>query len=297
MSDQYLSSHSNSTNVLLKVLNRILGWLWFVAPTFTSNLILKLFFRPRSPKQRKEEKACWERGIPFSFKIQDRTLEGRYWGDGPGVLFVHGWNGRGSQFHRFVEATIASGHRAIAFDGPAHGESEGNYTTYFEFTDAVRALLCGGADMPIVKIVAHSFGAGAAINALHKENLELDVVLVAPALAFEEFLHESFQKLGFPFPLFRKLVISLEKRYGYNLHHDNPHRLLKQLQIPLLIIHDKGDKIVPYSITAQTVKNRQNIILQSTEGLGHTKILQEQKAIDSVLAHLFTEYPMVAISH
>jgi len=294
MSHQYLTDNKKSTNVLIRSMNSLFWALWQVTPTYASKLILRLLFRPKSIRQRPDERANWEKGTAFQIKIHNRTIHGRYWGDGPGVLFVHGWNGRGSQFHRFVESTVSSGHRAIAFDGPAHGESQGSYTTYFEFTDVVRAFLRRDAGMPAEKGIAHSFGAGAVINAVHKEELTPDIVLIAPALALEEFLHDSFQKLGFPFRLFQKLIQSLEKLYGYNLRRDNPHRLLQHVKIPLLVIHDKADKTIPYSATIGSVKNRPNILLHSTEGLGHTKILRESVAIDAAMNHLFSESNLVS---
>jgi len=294
MPHQYLSPNNFSTNVLLRGVSILFWGLWKLAPTYASNLILQLIFRPRSMRQRSSEKASWDSGTPFQIELHGRILQARYWGDGPGVLFVHGWNGRGSQFHKFVESVTASGHRAIAFDGPGHGESEGKYTTYFEFTDVVRYFLRGDTGMSVDKVVAHSFGAGAVINAIHKEKLTPDVVLIAPALELEEFLHESFQKLGFPFRLFKNLIESLEQRYGYNLRRDNPHRLLKKLRQPLLVIQDKKDKIIAHSAVTKMIAKRPNILLQSTEGLGHTKILQEPEAINHVLDHLFREDKLVS---
>jgi pimeloyl-ACP methyl ester carboxylesterase len=207
---------------------------------------------------------------------------------------MHGWNGRGSQFHRFVNPVVERGYRAILIDGPAHGESDGSYTTYFEFTDLVRHLLRGGAGMRVEKVIAHSFGAAAVINALHKEQLSADVALVAPALAFEEFLHESFQKAGFPFLLYRNLIGWLERHYGYNLHRDNPRRLLRKLSSDILLIHDRGDKIVPFDITEQSARDRPQLQLQATEGYGHTRILQEQDVIDVVMDYLFDQEQRVA---
>ncbi len=255
---------------------------------------MRLFFRPRKLRQRADEKVCWESGTRFQFQLHGRTIQGRHWGDGPGVLFVHGWDGRGSQFHKFVDSTIASGHRAIAFDGPAHGESDGSYTTYFEFTDVVRHILRGDSGMRVDKVVAHSFGAGAVINAMDKEKLAPDVVLIAPALTLEEFLQDSFQKLGFSAKLYRNLIEWLELHYHYNLRRDNPHRLLGTLSHLLLAIHDKKDKVVPHAITARMAEGYPNILLCSTDGLGHTKMLQEVETIDTVVDYLFGERALVS---
>lgn len=291
MSNQYFASNKNSTNVLFRAAAFILLGLWQIAPAATGRLIMRLFFRPRSLRQRPKEKAVWESGTPFTLQLHGRTLHGRYWGDGPGVLFVHGWNGRGSQCHKLVKPIVAAGYRAIAFDGPAHGDSDGRYTTYFEFSDVVRAFLRGEANMSVDKIIAHSFGSGAVINALHKEKRSLDVVLIAPALMLEEYLHQSFQQYGMPFRLFDNLIKWLEQDYGYLLGRDNPHRLLDKVRVPLLLIHDQGDKIIPHAVSKQFVEQQPHIVLQTTQGLGHTKILQSSEAIDLIMAHLTKAEP------
>jgi pimeloyl-ACP methyl ester carboxylesterase len=200
---------------------------------------------------------------------------------------LHGWNGHGSQFHRFVDPVVERGYRAILIDGPAHGESDGSYTTYFEFTDMVRHLLRGDAGMRVAKVIAHSFGAGAVINALHKEKYTLDVALIAPALALEEFVQESFQNVGIPYPLYRNIIGWLERNHGYDLQRDNPGRLLRKLTSSILLLHDRSDKIVPFSITEQSVHDRPHLLLQATQGYGHTRILQEKGAVDKVVDYLF----------
>jgi pimeloyl-ACP methyl ester carboxylesterase len=287
MIDQYMTSKANSTNVLLKMVGYGFWGLWLAAPTATSKLVLRLFFRTKSVQQKREQYVSWQSGTPFELKLHGRTLRGRYWGDGPGVLMVHGWNGHGSQFHRFITPVVERGYRAILIDGPAHGESDGSYTTYFEFTDMVRHLLRGEAGMRVEKVIAHSFGAGAVINALHKEQLSPGVALIAPAFTVEEYVQQSFQSAGFPFPLYRNLIGWLERQYGYNLGRDNPRQLLSKLSLAILLVHDRDDRVVPYDITEQFARDQSHLLLQSTEGYGHTRILQEQGAIDTVIVHLF----------
>jgi alpha-beta hydrolase superfamily lysophospholipase len=92
------------------------------------------------------------------------------------------WSGRGIQFHRFIEPLVKAGYTAIAFDGPAHGSSDGRNTSYFEFTDVVRAFFDPELGLHIRGVVAHSFGAAAAINGLARQTDSPETVLIAPAL-------------------------------------------------------------------------------------------------------------------
>jgi hypothetical protein len=61
-----------------------------------------------------------------------RTLPSRHgdlaawaWGplEGPRVLLVHGWEGRGAQLGPLVEPLTAAGFRVFVFDAPGHGDS------------------------------------------------------------------------------------------------------------------------------------------------------------------------------
>src|SRR3954471_12912224 len=51
------------------------------------------------------------------------TVAAWKWGQGPTVLLVHGWEGRGSQLGSFVEPLVAAGLSVVAFDAPGHGDS------------------------------------------------------------------------------------------------------------------------------------------------------------------------------
>src|SRR5262245_31035534 len=82
------------------------------------------------------------------------------WGEGPSVLLVHGWGGRGAQLAAFVPPLVAAGHTVVAFDGPAHGDSSGRRATLLDFRDAVHAV--ASAASPVAGLVAHSLGATAA---------------------------------------------------------------------------------------------------------------------------------------
>ncbi len=291
MLDHYINTGKNSTGVLKKAVGYLLLFLFRLAPGRVGPWLLRQFFQPGIALQSEEEKAVWAAGNGFEFEAHGRSIQGRYWGDGPGVLMVHGWDGRGSQFHRLVAPIVAAGYRAIAFDAPAHGDSDGCETSYFEYTDAVRFLLRGDAGMPVQKIVAHSFGASASINAIDKEERSPDLLLIAPALHLEEFLHQSFQHHGIPFALFREIIGHLEAAYGYDFHRDNPKRLLRRLAMPLVILHDQLDRTVPIEHSRAEADRNPRISLQETRNLGHTRILKSDAAVAAVETCLLEPLP------
>ena len=54
--------------------------------------------------------------------------------DGHKVLFVHGWNGRSSQFYRIIELLHNNGYDITAIDLPGHGRSTKSATNPVSYT-------------------------------------------------------------------------------------------------------------------------------------------------------------------
>ena len=83
----------------------------------------------------------------------DRQVKVWKTGDGPAILFAHGWNGRGAQFCHFFQPFIDAGYSVIYYDAPAHGESDGDMTNYLEMTACLDLILKADFGTPIVGIV------------------------------------------------------------------------------------------------------------------------------------------------
>lgn len=291
MSEYYLKVHTSSTNVRIytvkqRVISVLLRFFWRLVPELANRCILRLFFAPVRYRQSAEEKACLERGEPFQVRVHDKTIQAWKWGQGPGVLLVHGWNGRGAQFHGFIAPLVTAGYTAIAFDGPAHGNSSGRITSYFEFTDVVRTLLSQKCALNIKGIIAHSFGAAAAINSLDKDRPAITAICIAPVLRLREFIINTFQRFGIPQEIYNGLIGNFEERFGYDLAHDNPVILLGRLSAPLLIVHDTDDRAVPFRDSQDISQKHKHIALHATQGLGHLRVLSDRAVINTSLHYL-----------
>lgn len=291
MSEYYFYARDKSTNVRVlsagrKATHHALQFLWRWAPRFTQWMALRLFFSPGVYPVSAEEKECLGQGQPFKIRVHDKTISAWRWGHGPAVLLVHGWSGRGIQFHRFVVPLVKAGYTAIAIDMPAHGESTGRITSYFEFTDAIRAFLSKDQALGVQGIIAHSLGACATINALAKEKIAINTVCIAPVLRLRELLLNTFVRFGIPHVIFTALISEFEKRFGYNLEADNPLGLLPYLRGPVLMVHDENDRTVAFGDTADQAQNHARITLFATQGLGHRRLLTDDTVVRACLDHM-----------
>lgn len=291
MKEVYFNTHKISTNVRTgwirqSVTHALFKFAWRWIPGLTRWLALRLFFAPSGYPTSSVEKACLKQGRPFQIQVNDKTIQGWKWGNGPAVLLVHGWNGRGIQFHGFIPPLVQAGYTAISIDGPAHGASTGRITSYFEFTDTVRSLLSENRNLGITGIIAHSFGAAAVINAMAKEGLALNMVWIAPVLRLRELLFNTLDQYGIPRSIYTSLIGEFETRFGYHLKSDNPCRLVAGLSGSAMIVHDVKDRTAPFEASDEQARKHDNISLHATNGLGHRKIMTDAKVIHRCVAFL-----------
>jgi len=290
MTKKFTNMQTHSTNVrLYRVRQRIkriaLYFFWNYTPTISKIITKRAFFTPAKYRINSAERSYLEHATAFEISVHDKTIQCWKWGRGPGILLVHGWSGRGIQLHGFIEPLIRAGYAVFTFDGPGHGESQGKTSSYFELTDAVRAFISSSNGNNIKGVIAYSLGGSAVINGLAKENHSLEAVLIAPALKLKDVLHNTFTHHGVPQPIYQNLISKLEHKFGYNMHRDDPHKLVKEITPKILIVHDRNDLVIPYIDSKEVAEQIENVVLHTTRGLGHKRILNDSSVIDLTVKH------------
>lgn len=287
-------AYRHSTNVRSNkgrewAIRQVFKALSFSTPRLTERIVEKLFFTPGSYVPSADERRWLEQGEPFQARVHDRRICGWRWGAGPGVLLIHGWSGRGIQLHRYIEPLIRTGRSAVAIDGPAHGESEGRSTSYFEFTDVIRALIAPARGLRIQGIVAHSFGAAAVVNALAHQKAALKTVLLAPALQLRKTFFDNLERHGIAPRVYERVIAAYEARFGYNLERDDPHRRLGDLRSPVLVIHDRDDPVIAYADSEALCGRFGQVTLKTTSGLGHRRMMADPDVVEAGVSHLLQD--------
>ena len=290
MTIHYRNTKKRSTNVRDIHFRRwaargALKMYWNIAPAKAEGFVKNNFFKPAEYRTTDEENRLLGIGSKFQINVHEKTIQGWKWGEGPAILLVHGWNGRGIQFFKFFELIRQAGFAIITFDAPAHGESSGTTSSYFEWTDTVREFLNPQNGFDIRGIIGHSLGGSAVINALSKENAAVPCALIAPALKLTDIMLNTFRMYGIPAVIYAKVIEDYEHRFGYTLEGDNPADLIPGINTDLLIVHDRLDETVPFSDSQECAGVLPRVRLHSTSGLGHKRILKDRKMIE-----LITEY-------
>lgn len=255
-------------------------------PEKTKSKIRQLFFTPTRKRPSHEEQKIIDAAKNFQIKVHGKTVQGWQWGEGPKILAVHGWNGSGTNLYPFIQPLLEKGFAVVTFDAPAHGQSDGVMTNYFEITDTVRAMVRHIGRSNLAGIVAHSIGGSAVINCLAKENLHTKTALIAPALKLRELLYNTFEKNGVPRHLYISIIAELESEFGYSIEDDNPYRLLENLDSEVMIFHDHGDRLVPFADASALAGKNNKVNFHPTNGLGHKRILRDKNTVETVSQYL-----------
>jgi pimeloyl-ACP methyl ester carboxylesterase len=270
---------------LLLAVRTGLDALSWVAPPLAGRVALRLFATPqRYPAPRREQTVLAE-AAAFTVPVAGRNLAAWSWGTGPAVLLVHGWSGRGAQLGALVDPLVAAGRRVVTFDLPAHGQSAGERSSLFDAAAAIRAVAQRVG--PLAGLIAHSFGAAATSLALH-DGLEVErAVYIAPTGHLEQGLASFRSRLGVGRRAEAALHGELSRRFGAHLFRDLAIESLgPTLTVPLLVIHDRDDREVPFSEGTAIAGAWPGARLTATRGLGHNRILWNPGVVEETVRFL-----------
>jgi len=193
-------------------------------------------------------------------------------GDAPAVLLTHGWGGVGAQLGAFVAPLLAQGFRAVWFDHPGHGDSDGRRVA---LPDLVRALAAVEATCgPFHAAVGHSLGAAALALALRGDMRLQRVVLVGAPASITEYMHGFARRLGLTAAVRESLRRRIEERHGRRFADIDRIEDLRRVALPALIIHDAGDRHVPFAHARRLASCLPDAQLTRTHGLGHFRLLR-----------------------
>ncbi len=200
-------------------------------------------------------------------------------GSGPVWVLTHGWSGSSSQFYPLMEHIANQGFTALAYDHPAHGQSEGVYGHIPAFVLGLEAVLDSLED--VAGIVGHSMGTVSAIECRHQKLVDKPMMLIAPVLDYLNNLFGSVERSGYSMRLFNAVVDKVQTQYRYPLQSIDPIGKLKLRTAETIIVHDEGDKFTPFSISEKVAQETDNVSIVATQGQGHGRVMKCQQVMDS----------------
>jgi pimeloyl-ACP methyl ester carboxylesterase len=257
----------------LRVLSR-------TSPSAAGRVAADLFMRPRRFRTPERERELLADATPFEVRLgASTTIRAWSWGEGPLVLLVHGWEGRGSQLAAFVQPLVAGGHRVVAFDAPGHGASDGSRSSLPHFTWALRGVL--DATAAPHAIIAHSLGCAGTTLAL-RDGLHVNrLVFLAPPLEPVDYTARFGEILALEPPIIDRMRARIEERFLRKWSDYSLAETAKEMTTPLLIVHDREDQDTFWREGAALAEAWPGARMITTEGLGHRRILREPTIVQA----------------
>lgn len=258
-----------------------------IEPSLAAFVGERLFLTPPRRKAPCSEREALAAGEAFVVQAGRERLRAWRFGAGPTVLLVHGWGGRGGQLTAFIPSLVAAGCTVVTFDAPAHGASTGRLASGVSFAEAVSAV---AARVEARAAIGHSMGAAGLGWAL-ADGLHLDTaVMLAPPRGAAAFFHRFCDALVLQEPVRDALRGRIRRRYGIAPEDFDLLRRVAGASMPLLVIHDRDDREVPWKDGEAIARAWPNAALVRTERLGHRSILRDAsvaaQAVAFVLRHL-----------
>lgn len=224
------------------------------------------------------------------FHLNGKKMNGYRWNHPQPhkALILHGFGSAAHKFEDYALLLIEKGFEVLAFDAPAHGDSEGNTTNAIEYSEMIKEVMDKFG--PIEGFIAHSFGGISLSLALEqvKHDANTRVVFIAPATETTSAVDGAFKMLKLNH---EKVRMEFEKIiFEYSGKHTewfSIRRVMFNIKASVLWIHDEEDDITPW-IDAEKVKedNHPNIKFVITKGLGHRKIYHDDGIKNTVIKFL-----------
>jgi len=250
--------------------------------------VYQAFFSPSRYEVKATDREVMEWGNNYRIPFEGGELAVTTWGSsGPPVLLMHGWGGARAQMTGFVDPLLFAGFRVVAYDQPAHGESDGQTTNLLEIAPSMD--LIEQQEGPFHAIIAHSFGTLITSYALVNRNFPTPARLVYFG-AFNQLLDSlpRFQvQAGLSDELMDGFRGLLDENFGRGVLEAITNELLTpQINIPALMFHDTADNVTPVEDSRAIARVWKHAKFIETEGLGHRGALQSKSIQEQVVQFL-----------
>jgi len=250
-------------------------------------LAFELFCTPMR-RAKKKKPHIFNRGEKVQLKIDGLTIMGHRWNalQEKKCLIVHGFESTSYNFDRYISQLIKKGYEVLAFDGPAHGKSEGKQITLPLYVATIKKIYEKFG--PVQAYLAHSFGGLALTHFLETVSTQnAKVVLIAPATETTTAIDSFFKFLHLDDTIRKNFDELIYKKGGKHAGEYSIRRAMHHINASILWIHDEEDEMTPLSDAIKIRDdNHRNIEFMITKGFGHRRIYRENQVMKKILEFL-----------
>jgi pimeloyl-ACP methyl ester carboxylesterase len=214
----------------------------------------------------------------------------------PTLIFAHGWQSHASDMLAYAKPIVAAGYHVIVFDTLGHGESDRTeFASARHFTEDMLAVWRWAATRPEttpgIALGGHSLGGTAAILAACEAESEplspRAIVTVGSPSDPIQGTEEWLTKKGYPGPLMMRAVFPFWKPIiGWERDRLRPLARMKNLAVPLLVVHGAGDRQVGAHHARRLARALPGARLELIEGADHWTVPSDPRFASLVTGFL-----------
>ncbi len=269
---------------LLETYRTYFKFLFAFAPDYASEKAFELFSTPRMKKLKPHEAQVLTRAQSGAVFVDNYFVKTYKWkGGSKKALLVHGWEGNAGSLGNFVKPLTVAGYTVISFDGPGHFNSTVKQTNLIHFSRVIAEIV---RREHVEVILAHSFGGASSVVSLsNNDDLQTvnKLVLLGSPNRLINVIEQYTSLMKFSKANHRHFVNYMSRRFNRDIETVSVETYLQKLNAQKLIVHDRFDRIVPYSAAVATAAHNPDASLFTTEKAGHYKMLWNQPILDKVM--------------
>ena len=214
------------------------------------------------------------------------------------IICVHGRQGLGTNFYKFIPKLTKKGFRVLAPDFPVYGKTGGKETGCHVFGLCINCIL-NYIKEPVILLV-HSLGNWAAcMNYYYSDektrNQIKGFVGIGAPDSYAVCLLEFGKQVGLDDYTNNLSLEKHSERFGFDTNYITLSETIKSFNYPCLIVHDDKDKEMSFENSFKVSKNIQEKFqtykigdkeypcFHKTSGLGHRRILRDDNVVNVVV--------------
>ncbi|WP_299555438.1 alpha/beta hydrolase [Seonamhaeicola sp.] len=246
-----------------------------VSSEYAAKQAINMFSTPRKGKLTGEEieylNAATTEQIPY-----DGILIKTYKWEGikETVLLAHGWESNSYRWKDLIDILRSENYTVLALDAPAHGGTTGKYFNALVYSECINLVT---QKHHVNIIIGHSVGGMSTIFSHYKNPIaSVEKLILIGAMADFIGVFKNYKKMmGYSEKVSKALDHYILKHYDHLPEYFSAANFSEDLATKGLIIHDKGDAIIPFSDALKFQKKYTNAKLITTEGYDHSMKSEE----------------------
>jgi len=281
-----------SERMYLKYLRTKFKTLALVSHAIAGQKAFELFCTPYPKYKKRKAPAIFHQATKRTVVLSDNTkIHGFEWvpnqPNDETVLIAHGYASFAYKFEHYIAPLLKMGYRVLAFDAPAHGQSEGKHIHVVVYQEAIQQIMQQAG--PVHHFIGHSLGA-LTLSMIAEQIGQPEArkfVLIAPATKTTTTFANFFKMMHLNETTINAFMQDVSGRTSHTVEHFAADRALTNYQGPLLWIHDETDLVCPFEDIIDFKENApSNIKFLITNGLGHNKVYKTAEVMDQIMAFL-----------